>query len=571
MPQSKAPTAHVEPTRAPKSRSVTVATDSVSLVSRGVPSSQPLLRAGAVWELDARQPSVRGAPHFVAQGGQQELHLFMGTRGWQIAPDLDASVAYAIAPGGHAAHPNTVRQGEWHLPTDPEGAWAAHADFHVSVEGPNTEDKPFRIDQIGADFFLRIKTTKLVWFVDPISGEVMHSGAKNAGVIARPGKRYCPLCCQCFSANNFVSQHIKNLHTPAVPTTPNVVAEGDGGALLWWAADGCAPGAQPSAFSVQYSDDGGSTWRTAIANTGSADPRARIAALTIGAKYQFRVAVIALATMGPYSAASAPFAATAGAPPAEVGRAQQGGLRPTTPERADPAAAIASASATPVLLAAAACAARQQYDAPEDVVARMNASLSEMTPPTAMATGSRCAPCLGGAAAELSVPADAAAPRAQPTPMPTPSKRAELSLKRKQSFSDNLPPSLQEFLDHEIDRVLAESSADFQHAELIGDQLELKLSIPVPKSLSKELSMSSNFSASALSSDPIAELAAGLELQPPRKKHAMMTIAECASLAPSPPLTPPISPTPASALVTSLFDGSASSRAAAAFMLQPEL
>jgi len=214
----------------------------------------------------------------------------------------------------------------------------------------------------------------------------------------------------------------------------------------------------------------------------------------------------------------------------------------------------------------------------------MNASLSEMTPPTAPAAGSRCVSCVDGASVELTALADAAdaAEAAAPRAQPAPARRAELSLKRKQSFSDNLPPSLQEFLDLEIDRVLAESSADFQHAELIGDEIQLKLSIPVPKALSKELSMSSNFSISAMGGDSIAELAAGLALpeaheqpQPPRKKHAPTMpdaeCAECPSLAPSPPLTPPISPTPASALVASMFDGGASSRTGGFLLLQREV
>merc|ERR1719240_2080330 len=96
---------------------------------------------------------------------------------------------------------------------------------------------PFHIEDIGADFFMRIRTTKLVWYVDPTTGEVVHSGAKNAGARARPGKRYCPLCCQCFSANNFVSQHLKNLHTPEAPSAPTVHADGDAGAVLSWTSE----------------------------------------------------------------------------------------------------------------------------------------------------------------------------------------------------------------------------------------------------------------------------------------------------------------------------------------------
>lgn len=573
----------MQPIRAPNPRSVSFATDAVSLVSRGIPSNQPLLRAGCQWLLDERQPFVRGAPHFIARGGEQELHLFYGPRGWQISPDVESSVAYAMAPDVPAAHPNTVRKGEWQLPTEKDGTWAAHPNFDVHVEGPNTEDKPFSIDDIGTDFFVRIKTTRLVWFVDPNTNEVVHSGAKNAGFPARPGKRYCPLCCQCFSANNFVSQHIKYQHTPAVPSKPTVLADGDGGAALWWTADGCVPGAQPSAFKVQYSADGGSTWETVIANTGSAEARARIAALTIGATYQFRVATIALAATGPYSDASAPFTAMAGAPSATTPMAPRCELAPIAPRcellalpaetteqtnttlppaqslQADQSDVVARMNAGDHQWHMGMHAGDHQWQSLQEVVARMNASLAELTLPNATPVASTCElvaepaepakPC-------RAVPADVAVPRAN-------------SLKRKQA--------LQDFLGGEIDRVLTESPADLiQHAQLIGGQIELKLSIPVPKELS----------SSSLASS-MADLAAGLTLDEaheqslqarsgsfPHKRHAAMAdplparcsslpikkrvhvaaMTACASVAASPPLTPPISPKP-TRLVSSPFEG----------------
>jgi len=283
----------------------------VTLVSRGVPSNQPLLLAGSIWQRDRKEPDVHGFPHYVSTSGQTELHLFKGSRGWQIAPDVDAGVAYAVAPGVPAAHPGTVRQGEWQLPSQPSGVWAPNPDFHLRVEGPNSENEPYRLDEIGADFFLRIKTTKLVWFIDPTTGEVTHSGAKASGSKGKPGKRYCPMCNACFSANNFVSQHLKNLHTPPAPTAPEVLPDGEGGVVLTWTADGCPPGAQPCSYTVQYSEDGGATWEIAVASTGSPEPRARISHLRVGPTYHFRVSAIALAHTGPYSAASAPFGVSA--------------------------------------------------------------------------------------------------------------------------------------------------------------------------------------------------------------------------------------------------------------------
>lgn len=497
------PSPKAETNRAQKARSVTAKTDSIGLVSRGVPNTQPLLRAAAQWLLDAQRPLVNGAPHFVASGGgAQPLHLFHGSRGWQIAPDLDAAVAYAIAPGVTAAHPNTIRQGEWQLPTEPSGGWAAHPEFHVSAEGPNTEERPFRMEDIGADFFVRVKTTKLVWFYDPSTGEVVHSGAKNAGKGARPGKRYCPLCCTCFSANNFVSQHIKNVHTPPPPSAPVVLVDGDAGALLQWKPDyGCAS-AQPSSYAVEFSDDGGLLWQVAIANTGSADPRARIAALVLGRSYLFRVATIGLAATSIFSAASEPFVAMQAAPPAEI------------------AGLLDSSLGT----------ASRPLPSPMATVLKMNASLASLM----------TEPSLADATAPVDVHPVASPFVVMPTPSPActvavseraaePAARVAPSLKRKASFGDGLTPALQEYLDLEIDKVLAESTADFTQAELIGDQIEIKLSIPVPKGLGPRETP-----------DESASL-------PPAKRAA--TAAAPSVAAPSPPLTPPLSPMHASQLL----------------------
>jgi len=530
-------TTTTEPQRSSqKSRTITSKSDCVGLVSRGVPSSQPLLRASATWTQDAQSPVVNGAPHFVATGGAQTLHLFLGSRGWQIAPDLDSSVAYAIAPGVTAAHPNTVRQGEWQLPTEPNGGWAAHNEFHVSAEGPNSEAHPFRIDDIGADFFMRVKTTKLVWFIDPTTGEVVHSGAKNAGVRARPGKRYCPLCTTCFSANNFVSQHVKNLHTPPPPSAPAVLVDGDAGALLYWKVECCPAGAMPVAFAVQYSDDNGHSWQVAIANTGSADPRARIAALQLGRAYLFRVAIIGLAATGAYSPPSQPFFAVAGAPPANVALLDTAPAQPAAPSSAPPAPpAAADFRASPL-----------------EVVAKMNASLVQLTPqphetaalvvapvatPVVVAQAARPSPVR----AELLLPERLHTQRSDVSDFYERSSTSGLpSLKRKASFADSLTPALAEYLDLEIDKVLAESSADFGYAELIGDRVELKLSIPVPKGLGA--------STPTASADDCPR-----ELQPPPAKRQKSD--EASSLEPPPPLSTPATPplSPLSAPVPSLL------------------
>lgn len=287
-----------------------LAATTVSLSSRGVPSEQPLLNCS--WVRSAEEPWVNNAPHFVSTGGKGaaasiKLHLYLGRDGmWQIAPEVGARLAYAVARSP-ARHPNTVRAGEWLLPKPPDGVWLPATDFHLRHEGPNTELQPYTLDDLGCDFFLRVKTTKLVWFVDPSTGETVHSGAKGAGSKGKPGKRYCPQCKLCFSANNFVSQHLKNLHTPPPPSPPTVGSDGTGGALLAWRVDNCPPGAQPVGYLLECSTDGGLTFETLVEDTGSAEPRARLTSLNLSKSYQFRIAAHSSAVLGPHGPASAAF------------------------------------------------------------------------------------------------------------------------------------------------------------------------------------------------------------------------------------------------------------------------
>lgn len=59
---------------------------------------------------------------------------------------------------------------------------------------------------IGWDLFLRHSVRQPMWFVDPNTGHV-HSASKSTDTHPT-GVRYCPACDRCFSANNFVSQHL---------------------------------------------------------------------------------------------------------------------------------------------------------------------------------------------------------------------------------------------------------------------------------------------------------------------------------------------------------------------------
>lgn len=114
-----------------------------------------------------------------------------------------------------ALHPATVFWGEWNQRNLMDGTWTPSA-LHFTYADPlvSSCDAPLSLDLIGHDFFLRYRVHTPIWFVDPCTGKTEHSGAKKQKGMDYdlPGKRYCPMCGECFSANNFVSQHMHKVH-----------------------------------------------------------------------------------------------------------------------------------------------------------------------------------------------------------------------------------------------------------------------------------------------------------------------------------------------------------------------
>jgi hypothetical protein len=165
-----------------------------TLVPHGVPCELPHLSCS--WVRDTKQPLVNGAVHYVSVGpksvgpksaamhlfkGKSDgpksaaMHLFKGDGQWTIAPTTaPSSVRVAVARSA-ARHPNTVRPGEWVMLAKRDDSPIAAQAFHLRHDGPNTEEHPFSLDDIGFDFFVRVRTNKLQWFVDPATGDCMHS------------------------------------------------------------------------------------------------------------------------------------------------------------------------------------------------------------------------------------------------------------------------------------------------------------------------------------------------------------------------------------------------------------
>lgn len=113
-----------------------------------------------------------------------------------------------------ACHPSTVFAGEWSVLQN-YGYVISDLKFYIDPF-TTTEENPISLHMIGFDFFMRHKTTKRIWFISPISGETVHSGAKGNGGSRLPGKRFCSYCNLLISANNLVTQHIKSIH-PEIP------------------------------------------------------------------------------------------------------------------------------------------------------------------------------------------------------------------------------------------------------------------------------------------------------------------------------------------------------------------
>jgi len=172
-----------------------------------------------VWRRSEAAPEA-ALPHYIKNATHGDttctLHLFSQLGMWQITRSDPASIlagsdvlARSLSDG---QHPNTVDKGSWSLLASTSGGLLPCDTFDFWTDGPNTPEQPFLMEELGLDYFIRAQPRKqVIWFEDPSTGCVFHSGAKKAGTYSdKPGNRYCPMCEKCFSANNFKSQHMRS-------------------------------------------------------------------------------------------------------------------------------------------------------------------------------------------------------------------------------------------------------------------------------------------------------------------------------------------------------------------------
>ena len=195
------------------------------------------------------------------------LHAAEDGESWCIADSAGSTLAVARSDAGH---PNTVDPAEWRLRGGGlDAEYLRHEAFSLQTEGPNTEAEPFLLEELGRDYFVRVqlKSRRILWFVDPGTGGTCHTAAKStasrAGGRTVPGRRFCPLCSKCISANNFQSQHILQVHRPGRTTGLTILA-GPGGsdASLSWEPPSSDGGFKIVAYRVAVSADGGASWAT---------------------------------------------------------------------------------------------------------------------------------------------------------------------------------------------------------------------------------------------------------------------------------------------------------------------
>lgn len=249
-----------------------------SLVTRG--AKLPFLNGE--WTRSSEQPYVFGKPHYLKHLHHHQrlhqpptlgaadnfnipeaLHVYHDGQSWRIT-SVDGATLFAIAHSD-AEHPNTVAQDSWRLASPESARLEPCTDFQIVTEGPNTEHEPFLLEEIGIDFFLRVqlKSRKVIWFEDPITGSVFHSAAKSSGAAGgrtQPGKRFCHVCRKCISANNFHSQHLANLHRPGAPLGVRATPDGAGRIRLLWAPPHSDGGLPLVSYRISVSFDNCKSW-----------------------------------------------------------------------------------------------------------------------------------------------------------------------------------------------------------------------------------------------------------------------------------------------------------------------
>ena len=172
------------------------------------------------------------------------FHMYEHEDGrWVISNLLLGSEVCAYAES-MAMHPGTVYAGEWYILDPTTLQWPAkpHPTFKFAIAGPNTEQKPFHILDLGVDYFSRR--------VKCPSGPIWYKHFQKETVLFSKGKAGCFQFCPCRMTNaydlenlcytassNFVTQHLKDRHMPPKPQNVRVAATDAAYFTIEWDAE----------------------------------------------------------------------------------------------------------------------------------------------------------------------------------------------------------------------------------------------------------------------------------------------------------------------------------------------
>lgn len=154
--------------------------------------------APAFLQMKFKRTSMNNAPAFYVSDNGCTLASDLN---WWVLNDQNSQLLASART--NAEHPNLIDDGAW---CDINGI--VISPFYLRTDLKSTSTKaPLHMSDIGETFFMQLRITPVFWYKEPFSRQVWHTGAKRKK--SRMGKRWCSICRQSISANNFASQHMR--------------------------------------------------------------------------------------------------------------------------------------------------------------------------------------------------------------------------------------------------------------------------------------------------------------------------------------------------------------------------
>lgn len=132
---------------------------------------------------------------------QKDDYILFYDKGLWVISYFGKIIAYSCSLGHH---PVTIFKGEWFFVSRNQ----LDQEFYFKInESQFCVDNPCMLEDVGDDYFTRLHRSKILYWKQSYDSKSFHSGAKRKHDAL--GKRYCWVCKETISANNFVSQHLR--------------------------------------------------------------------------------------------------------------------------------------------------------------------------------------------------------------------------------------------------------------------------------------------------------------------------------------------------------------------------